>query len=162
MRPVGACLRRDRDIARAGCTGTLAATPMRTTRRTRFATALITLVSLLFMQLAVASYVCPGALQKIAGVAALSNAVVPCADLMSQNMGVDNTQPNLCKAYCEAGQQSADTYQVTPLASVLPVRGLLIAPTVASRNLPGLFLQTPLLVRATAPPLIVRNCCFRI
>ena len=150
------------DIARAGSTGTLAATPMRTTRRTRFATALITLVSLLFMQLAVASYVCPGALQKIAGVAAPSNAVMPCADTMGKNMGVDNTQPNLCKAYCEAGQQSADTYQVSPPASVLLGGGLFIAASGASRIPPGLTLQTPLLVRATAPPLAIRNCCFRI
>ena len=135
---------------------------MPSTRRTRFATALIVLVSLLFMQLAVAAYVCPGALQKLAGAAAISKVAMPCADGMAQNMEMDNTQPNLCKAYCEVGQQSADTYQVSSLASVLATSGFFVEPALASRVPPGLFLQTPLLKRTTAPPLAVRNCCFRI
>lgn len=53
-------------------------------RRTRLITVCLALVSLLFMQLAVASYACPGAQSsRVAEVAAMAEAGMPCAETMS-------------------------------------------------------------------------------
>ncbi len=128
-------------------------------RRTRLTTTLLALISLLFMQLAVASYVCPGAVAKLAEAAAMAEAGTPCAGSMALNM--DDAQPNLCQAHCQADQQSADTYQLPSLVTLavfLPA----YPPSVAAPVPVGPALQTPLLRRSTAPPLAVRNCCFRI
>ena len=121
--------------------------------RHRFFTVLFALTSLLFAQLAVASYVCPSIGSKAAEVS------IPCAESMTMSM--DQEQPNMCQAHCQAGQQTADTYQAPVLAS-LPDHG---ADYLTSRILaspPGALLQGSLLRRITAPPLAIRNCCFRI
>ncbi len=129
-------------------------------RRTRLITALLLLVSLVFMRMAVAAYVCPGATPQAADVSASATVAMPCGESMA--LVVDASQPNLCKAHCDAGRQSADTYKLPPLpdvalqAAVFPPV-LLIGPS-ASQPL----IQSPLLQRATSPPLAVRHCCFRI
>ncbi|WP_245783571.1 hypothetical protein [Paracidovorax konjaci] len=116
-------------------------------------------MSLLFMQLAVASYVCPGVQQKIAEITATAEAKMPCAESMSINM--DDAQPNLCQAHCQAGHQTADKYELpAPLnISVVPVSFLLpdMVPVFG-----GAPLQPPHLKRTTAPPITIRHCCFRI
>lgn len=84
-------------------------------RRHRLITVLVALVSLLFMQLAVAGYVCPGSESKIAEAAAMAEVGMPCAESMPLTM--DDEQPNLCHAHCQAGQQSADKYELpSPVA----------------------------------------------
>lgn len=121
--------------------------------RHRLITVLFALASLLFAQLALAGYVCPGSGSNVL------KASMPCAESMS--MVMDEEQSNLCHAHCQAGQQKADTYQMPVLAS-LPHHG---ADYLTSRILPsppGAPLQAPLLRRTTAPPLAIRNCCFRI
>ena len=121
--------------------------------RHRFFTVIFALTCLLFAQLALAGYVCPGSASK------LSAASMPCAE--SMDMTMDQEQPSLCHAHCQAGQQKADTYQVPVLASLpdhgadYPTNREFVAP-------PGAPLQAPLLRRTTAPPLAIRNCCFRI
>ena len=131
-------------------------------RRNRFATVLFALVSLLFMQFAVAAYSCPGGLAT-AGLSAemtlMAQAATPCAESMARVM--DDDQPSLCHAHCHADQQSADKYQLPGLATVADV-GCGIPPPRVAPVLMGLALQAPLLSRTTAPPLTVRNCCFRI
>ena len=128
-------------------------------RRIRLGTALLALSSLLFMQLAVAAYVCPGSTSKAAQVAVMASSGLPCADMAS--MVMDDVQPNLCKAHCQSDQQSADTYQLPPLVALAAV--LAVYPASIAVPVPaGVPLQTPLLRRSTAPPLAVRNCCFRI
>jgi hypothetical protein len=129
-------------------------------RRSRLFTALLALVSLLFMQLAVASYACPTALSsKVAEVAAMADSGMPCAESMSLSM--DDEQPNLCQAHCQAGQQTADKYEMPPLA-IAALANSIYAPFVAESMPVGAPFQTPLLRRATAPPLAVQHCCFRI
>jgi hypothetical protein len=121
--------------------------------RHRLITVLFALMSLLFAQLALAGYVCPGSGSNVL------EASMPCAESMT--MAMDEEQSILCHAHCQAGQQKADTYQMPMLAS-LPDQG---ADYLASRILPspaGAPLQAPLLRRTTAPPLAIRNCCFRI
>ena len=127
--------------------------------RQRLITVLFALVSLLFMQLAVAGYACPGNSSKIAEVAVMAEAGMPCAESMPFTM--DDLQPNLCHAHCQAGQQTADKYQVpTPVAiGGLPADfSLQIAIPVFSEAP----LQTSHLQRTTPPPVAIRNCCFRL
>lgn len=135
---------------------------MTLTRRHRFVTVLFVLLSLLFMQLAVAGYVCPGRLAEKAEVttrAAMTQADMPCADAMA--MAMDREQPSLCRAHCGVDQQSADKYQVpavvclTDLATSFPLSPVTPA-------LLGVQVQVSLLTRTTAPPLAVRHCCLRI
>ena len=121
--------------------------------RHRLFTVLFVLTSLLFSQLALAAYVCPGNDAQAAQVS------MPCAELMSKAM--DEELPNLCQAHCKAGEQKAESYEIPMLAS-LPDQG---ADYLASQVLlapPAAHLQAPLLSRTTAPPLAIRNCCFRI
>ncbi|MDI1252475.1 hypothetical protein [Thermomonas sp.] len=128
-------------------------------RHQRLITVLFALVSLLFMQLAVAGYICPGSGSKIAEAAAMAEAGMSCAESMPLNM--DDQQPNLCQAHCQAGHQSADKHELSsPVAiSALPANfSLQIALPVFSEAP----LQAPHLQRTTAPPVAIRNCCFRL
>jgi len=126
-------------------------------RRHRFATVLFALASLLFMQLALAGYSCPGVETKVQQAAAMAEAGMPCAGSMSMSM--DEEQPGLCHAHCEAGQQASDNHPLQVLAVALPA-GLVFERVSAEapiRSAP----QASLLARATAPPLTIRNCCLR-
>ena len=125
-------------------------------RRRRLFTVLFALVSLLFMQLAVASYACPGT--GSTGAAAASSAM-PCAESMPRDMDVSN--PGLCQAHCQSDHQSADKYEL-PVLPAMPAIAPSYALDVAISAIPSAPLQAPLLQRTTAPPLSVRNCCFRI
>ena len=127
-------------------------------RRHRFATVLLALISLLFMQLALAGYSCPGVESKVQQAAAMAEAGMPCARTMSMSM--DDEQPGLCHAYGQAGQQASDNHPLQVPVVALPPglafeRASLEAPV---RSAP----QASLLARATAPPLAIRNCCLRI
>lgn len=132
---------------------------MPSNRRTCLATVLVALVSLLFMQLAVAAYACPAAGTKAAATAAMADSGLPCAQFMAS--GLDNAQPNLCQAHCQTGQQSADKHELPlPLSlGALPVGFAMPDPL---RRLPGALLQAPHLMRTTAPPAAIRYCCFRL
>lgn len=132
---------------------------MASNRRNRLLTALLALVSLLFMQLAVAGYACPSAQPRTAEMAAMAEAGMPCAETMSRGMDVE--QPNLCQAHCQAGQQTADKYELPSLASAGMIASV-FAPFPTAPTPLGASLQAPHLRRATAPPLAVQHCCFRI
>ena len=128
-------------------------------RQSRLFTVLVALVSLLFMQLAVAGYACDGGTSKTAQTNSAVMADMPCAESMV--MVVDERQPSLCHAHCQAAEQSADKYQVPSAIAV----GLLPS----GLTLDGVFpvfanvaLQAPYLQRTTAPPLAIQNCCLRL
>lgn len=128
-------------------------------RRTRLITVLFALISLLFMQLAVAGYACPVTGSRATEISAMAEAGMPCAESMAMNM--DDAQPNLCHAHCQVGHQSADKYQTPspPAMDTLPADLALqvIIPLFALAPL-----QPPHMQRTTAPPLTIRNCCFRL
>lgn len=128
-------------------------------RRTRLLTAFFALVSLLFMQLAVAGYVCPGAGSKVSDISAMAEADMPCAQSMTLNM--DEEQPNLCQAYCQAGQQTADKYEIPAPVAITALPPDFTLPVVTP-VLQGAPLQAPHLMRTTAPPVAIRHCCFRL
>jgi len=128
-------------------------------RCTRLITVLFALVGLLLMQQAVASYACPGQVQKVSEAAAMAQADMSCADSLPLSM--DDEQPSLCHAHCQAGQQSADTYKLpSPVAISALAADFTLPVTVPAFS--GVPLQVPHLKRTTAPPVAIRNCCFRI
>ena len=130
--------------------------PINHSRQFRFVAALIALFCMLFMQLAVASYACPNiGMGQDQGPAAMSPA--------SGCMGMDMEQPSLCHAHDQTGKQSLDKPdlpQVQPFIAVELMQALIFI-DVAYRPLATQPLAS-LLMRATAPPLAIRNCCFRI
>lgn len=121
--------------------------------------AVIALFSILFMQLAVASYACPslGADQaKQAMAAAMADEMPGCKDM-------DPVQPSLCHAYGQSGDQSLDKPAVPPLQPFLAVGfGLPATPTATSHLVSIALPHSTFLTHATAPPAAIRNCCFRI
>lgn len=137
---------------------------MNSFRQSRFVAALIALFSMLFMQLAVASYACPGLKM---GQDSKAVAMATDTDTATQNMsgctGMDMEQPGLCHAHDHAGNQSLDKPELPQVQPFMAV-GLtltLIPIDVAYRPL-ATQPQDLLLTRTTAPPLSIRNCCFRI
>ena len=140
-------------------------------RCARLATVLVALVSLLFMQLAVASYVCPAssatgaisakvaAAAAAAAAAAMADSGLPCAGSMVP--GGDDAQPNLCQAHCQAGHQTADKHE-PPLPLSLGALPAGFAMPASLKRLSGAPLQEPHLLRTTAPPVAISHCCFRL
>ncbi|MEO6624698.1 MAG: hypothetical protein ABIN37_07700 [Burkholderiaceae bacterium] len=132
---------------------------MSTRRRNRLFTVLIALFSLLSMQFALASYVCPGAVSIVAVMTEATQSGVPCEQAMAG--ALDDQQPGLCHAHCQTEHQSAEKYQAP--APALPIHtgtGFITLRLVPLP--PGAPLQAPLLTRTTAAQMAVRHCCFRV
>lgn len=135
---------------------------MKTSHSKRLLTAIVAIFSMLFMQLAVASYACPG-------MSAGSNTGVPTASTMMEDMpncdGMDPEQATLCHlyAYGEPAKQSLDKTPapvVPPFVAVELVLSLAIFDVIV---LPALPAYPPIaLTRTSSPPIAIRNCCFRI
>jgi hypothetical protein len=129
-------------------------------RRNRIVTVLLALASLLFMQLAIAGYSCEGSLHQVdsaAVVMPMAQTDMPCDEAMN----MDSDHSSLCHAHCKADPQTADKYQLPAVPSLADLASDFPPPTVTPPSV-GALLQAPLLRRITAPPLAVRNCCFRI
>lgn len=136
---------------------------MKLSRPSRYFAALLAVVSVLFSQLAVAAYACPGFL----GTPAMEIAVVMLdhADqhVMPDCDEMDSAQPALCHAHMQAGDQSLDK----PLSpNVPPAVAVLLAPAISNLRIvppPVLFYaDAAWLRRSSEPPLSIQNCCFRI
>jgi hypothetical protein len=133
---------------------------MKLTRQARLAAAVLTLLSMLFMQLAVAAYACPDlkmsehhAMSSIT----MDHAVMPgCHDM-------DKQQRSLCHAHADVGNQSLDKPeipQVQPFVALDLVAALVPADhAFAQLSLVTSSNQSP---PAGAPPLSIRHCCFRL
>ena len=131
---------------------------MRQTRRHRVLTVLIALFGMLFMQLAVASYACPGLQVGIEQTAAPDD-----GQAMPDCAATGTPKPALCHAHCQDGSSSLDKAELktfTPAA-------VLFAPVLIAFD-PVLPSPQPrhaafsLLQRITAPPISIRHCCWRI
>ena len=119
------------------------------------------LISVLFTQLAVAAYACPGLLSSSGSAAMLSTSDAT-PDPMPDCGQPDTKRPMLCHAHCQEGQQSVDKTQLPTIAPLIAVGFVLVLLSVPVVGRP-LDLSPPShLERATAPPLSIRNCCFRI
>jgi hypothetical protein len=133
---------------------------MRLPRRSRLVAAVITLFSILFMQLAVASYACP-ALNVGHEQSAQAVAVENMGDMASCDE-IDPDEPSLCYAHDQAGNQSLDKPGVPPLQPFLAIGFWLPLTQAAAPHPVPADHQSTSLKHATAPPLAIRNCCFRI
>lgn len=127
---------------------------MKLPRLSHFVAALVTLFSLLFTQMAVAAYACPGQANATFSVS---------VDADPDAVDMDADEPGMCKAHCDNGKQSFDApgaahaapFVAAALTGVLPDARLVEA------ALEGLATAAPV-TRTTSPPIAIRNCCFRI
>jgi hypothetical protein len=135
---------------------------MKLTRFSRWCAAVIALISMLSMQLAVAAYVCPQL--SVAPANGQGQVMVMAQDHeMSCCEKPDPEQPALCHAHGQVGKQSLDKPEpppVQPFTAVGLVIALPFADVVAADA--GAPAHNVSLARTTAPPLAIRNCCFRI
>lgn len=133
---------------------------MKLTRRSRFITALVALLNVLFMQLAVAAYACPD-LQLGKANQAMSASDAPDGVAMPECVKIDQDRANLCKAHCDIASQSVDTSPHTAIAApVLPLLAVIAAMNIDGPN--KAFSQSSLLTRVTAPSPSLRFCVLRI
>jgi hypothetical protein len=126
-------------------------------RSTRFLAAVLTVFSLLFAQLAVAAYACPGMNLSTPMAMAMNGADMPgCAEVQAPPTG-------LCQSHCDTGNQATDTPNSQPVAPFVATALISIVASVSQAlpAQPGHAART-LLTRTTQPPLAIRNCCFRI
>jgi hypothetical protein len=135
---------------------------MKLSRPSRFVAALIALFSILFMQLAVAAYVCPdfpvGQTDKPVSIS-VSSLVHDTSDCQ----GMDIEQANLCDAHDQAGTQSLDKPGLPQVQSFVAIGTVIALPSIEATYRAPAAQSTPFsLTRTTAPPLAIRNCCFRI
>lgn len=133
---------------------------MKISRSSRLIATFIALFSILFTQLAVASYACPSL---VSAPASQTMAAAMADDSMPGCTDMDPVQPSLCHAYGQVGDQSLDKPAVPPLQPFLAVGfGLVVHPLATSHLVSFDLTQSIVLTHATAPPLTIRNCCFRI
>ncbi|CAN5673288.1 hypothetical protein BH11PSE12_BH11PSE12_27100 [soil metagenome] len=127
-------------------------------RKNRLVSALLALISTLFMQLAVAGYVCPGISTSIQN-KTTSSIVSPMVNCDQMDM----EQPGLCHAYSQDGKQSLDKPELPHVQPFVPVvfTAIIIATDTAILA-PDTWLAPTYLAHATAPPLAIQHCCFRI
>lgn len=126
-------------------------------RRSRFVAAIVALISMLFMQLAVAAYACPA--QEISQAIETVQAMADMPDCSE----MDAEQPNLCQAHEQAGNQSLDKPSL-PDITALSTGILAVALYVIEHEGDTAFkpISPPNLAKSTSPPVAIRNCCFRI
>lgn len=123
-------------------------------RRLRFA-ALIAIASVLFSQLAVAGYACPGA-------ASMQAAATAAHEMPGCNeMPAPGERSAICQAHCEQGDQSLDKASVTVPAGAMSSPCATVE-WATPREGPSAPTQASLLERPTGPALAVRHCRFRI
>jgi len=123
---------------------------MKFRRTSRIVAAMVALFSMLFMQLAVASYACPSAANPVATGA--------------QCAGMDPAQPSLCKAKATnlAAKQALDKPDLPPVLPFVAadLAGIVIADAWAPDSAEGAT-APPGLARSLSPPHSIEHCCFR-
>ena len=121
------------------------------------------MASLLFAQLALASYWCPADNPSRLAEALDVGSETGQSDPMPGCEEMDMEQPVLCHAHAQAGPQSVDRMQAPGLPPFFAATcvGVLVHIAIAPPSIVAPADRT-LLTRATSPPIAVCNCCFRI
>lgn len=138
---------------------------MKIFRPSRFIVAMVALFSTLFMQCAMASYVCPGMSMGTVNIAMTTMSEDNDSPSMPGCNGMDKNQPSLCHAHAQ-DQQSKQSLDKPQLPDVQPF--LAVGLVLASYTIDFDVLLAPaqpesrILARSTAPPIAIVNCCFRI
>lgn len=126
--------------------------------------------AVLFAQMAVSAYACPGLLAAatmtvpMAATAENAASAAPAPPMMNcedMAMPMDAAFPNLCAEHCHQGQQSDQAATLTVPAALLtelyitpPAPEPIVAPRPAAATASAL--------DAASPPLAILHCCFRI
>lgn len=135
--------------------------------RLRIRSALAVLFGLLFMQLAVAGYVCPLEARQAAGGAAPAvqdaqaghDSMPGCSDASDQDLA---SAAPLCHTHCQVENQSLDRHELPTFQAALPDPVLaIVVLTTSGQGVEEVFLQPASMTRVTSPPISIRNCCFR-
>ena len=142
---------------------------MLVTRAIRKAVSRLLIGVLLFAQLAVASYACPGlsGMSSTTAAGATSWAPVQAATEPSTSVAgcehIDANAANLCAAHCQHGQQSADTAPVPVVYAAIPT--FLYSLPIEPEHLLGSGRSYPApdasLAAAPPPPHAILHCVFR-
>lgn len=131
---------------------------MMLSRPSRSFAVLLTVVCVLFSQLAMAAYACPGlsTAQGVAMVAETDHVMPDCVQM-------DDEQPALCHSHMQSSGQ-APGKPASP--SVPPTVAMLLVPAMSDLHFPPLlvvFNADALKLRRTSDtPLSIQNCCYRI
>ena len=120
--------------------------------------AVVAVISLLFTQLALASYVCPGTAPASTPMAAAAAGMAG----MDNCPSMDRAQPSLCHSHDKTEKQSLDKPNVPQVQPFVPAGPAVVVLFLDSPTPPPAPVDNAFLVRATAPPLAIRHCCFRI
>jgi hypothetical protein len=134
---------------------------MKLRRKYRTLTALIALIGVLFTQLAIASYVCPG----IRG-GRDSGSMAANPPPMQSMPDCDQPDPSdsaLCLAHCQDAKTSLDKHDVPAVSPAAVIVSSILTALAPSRldRLSDVD-RDFLLLRITSPPISIRHCCFRI
>ena len=129
---------------------------MKLSRRSRFLGALVALVSMLFMQLAIAGYDCPG----------FNVGQTTEAAAMPMEMGgcekMDLALPNLCHASAQGNQQSLDKPKLPHVHPFVPTLTLVLENLKDTYRPVAVQPETVVSSHVIPPPLSIRYCCFRL
>jgi hypothetical protein len=130
---------------------------MKNSSRNRLVSAVVALLSLLFMQLAVAAYACPK-LMPAPSAPMLDSTGQPMADCSE----TDQQSPSLCEAHAHKQTPSLEKPDA-PAVMPFVATGLalvLVWPEQAAAlpSPPHVFLHAS----GTSPPIAIRHCCFRL
>ena len=133
---------------------------MKLCRQSRVASAFIALLSMLFMQLVLAGYVCPPPAATAAADASVQFSAhgmpMPGCDQ------VDMEQPSLCHANAHAVQQSLDKHALPPVPAFVAAALTLVLHNSDLQMVTHPFDLEAALLSGAPPPLTIRHCCFRI
>ena len=127
-------------------------------RRLRRGAAFLALVSVLFSQLAVAAYACPGGAEMARAVVAETS--MPECDKHPRPA----ERSALCLALCQQGALSSDRAGASAAPAAMPCAppSMMVVAPVEAPGPAGAVALASLLERPTGPPLSVRHCCLRI
>lgn len=115
---------------------------------------LLSILAVLFAQLAVAAYACPIGAPDAAGELSMSSRSPAAGDVAIATSA-------LCQKHCQNEQQNfGDQVSFVPPFAFAPSIVMTVADVRDASAKPSAFI--PALLRATSPPLSISNCCFRI
>lgn len=134
---------------------------MKLRRKYRVLTALVALCGVLFTQLAIAAYICPGL---TAG--SVPRAMAAVESPMQSMPGCDQADPlnpALCQAHCQDETSSLAKTEMPAVSPAMVIVSSIPIPLEPFVSTSGRDAEPDsLLLRITSPPISIRHCCFRI
>lgn len=145
---------------------------MRFNRTFKLHTVILAVCLMLFAQITVAAYACPGMVSSSAsgaqqpGVHAIAATMNHCEQMLAEagvkSRSDNKAQPALCAEHCHPTQQS--THAQLPTLPAMLLISLYTVPTVADLPAPSWPTQAAQgsHLEAEPPPLSILHCCFRL